>query len=761
MNRTRNWTRQNFGCPELISCLTLLLLLLWPVPGAAQPVCLVEGLVTDASGLPIPGALVSVHPPGHVSSTSEAGRFCFEEASEGALTLTAELDGFRTHRLQAVRPPGAPLRVTFLLTPEFADAVVVTGTRTGRRLDDVPVRTELIDRATIDRVGARTLADAVEFTTGVRVENNCQNCNFSQIRLLGLEGPYTQILIDGQPVISSLAQVYGIEQLPARMIERIEVVKGGGSALYGPGSVGGVINVISREPGRSGGVVESSAELVGGLPNYSFNGAADWVDASRQTSVTAFAQTDRVKPIDLTRDSFTDVSRRHLETVGLRVARYALANRAKLTIDATRMTEDRRGGNLLRLAPHEADIAEAIQSRRQAGSATWFHTVNRRFDYRGTVALAAMDRGSYYGTGADPNAYGSSDNLLGVFDTQLNHYVRRHTLSWGVQASSESLQDRQPAYNRFLEARYRNVGLFVQDDWTFADGWQIVLGVRADRHSAVPTTIASPRVALMLSPRENLDIRLSVARGFRAPQVFDEDLHLSSVGGEARIIHLSPELREETATNLLGGVEWKPQTGGGQALVEITGFHTSLDDLFHVREDDDPATPEFEFIKTNHEGARVYGVEVNLGWGIGDVLVLQGGLVEQRARYTAPDPDFGARDFFRTPRRYGNVSTVWRPAGLGELFVGVRVTGPMNAPHYAGYIEADRLETTPTFTTIDASFARPVLTAGDRRLVLTVRGRNLTDAFQRDLDRGPLRDSAYVYGPRTPRSVSAALRVEF
>jgi outer membrane receptor for ferrienterochelin and colicins len=79
-------------------------------------------------------------------------------------------------------------------------------------------------------LAARSLAEAMEFSTGVRVENNCQNCNFSQIRLLGLEGPYTQILVDGQPVISSLAQVYGIEQIPARLIERIEVVKGGGSA---------------------------------------------------------------------------------------------------------------------------------------------------------------------------------------------------------------------------------------------------------------------------------------------------------------------------------------------------------------------------------------------------------------------------------------------------------------------------------------------------------------------------------------------------
>src|SRR5699024_4961108 len=104
-------------------------------------------------------------------------------------------------------------------------------------------------------------------------------------------------------------------------------------------------------------------------------------------------------------------------------------NRAKLTIDGTHITEDRRGGNLLRLAPHEADIAEAIDSSRTAASGTWFHAVSPRFDYRGTFAFATTARDSYYGTGRDPNAYGRTDSDLGLVDTQFNHYVRRHTVS--------------------------------------------------------------------------------------------------------------------------------------------------------------------------------------------------------------------------------------------------------------------------------------------------------------------------------------------
>ncbi|MGI9645554.1 MAG: TonB-dependent receptor plug domain-containing protein, partial [Ilumatobacteraceae bacterium] len=640
------------------------------------------------------------------------------------------------------------------LTQTFEEAVTVTATRRSRRLDSSPVRTEIIDRDTIAAAGARSLADAIEYTTGVRVENNCQNCNFSQIRLLGLEGPYTQILVDGQPVISSLAQVYGIEQIPARMIERIEVVKGGGSALYGSGAVGGVINIVPREAAVTSGVFEARAEN-----GAAANGAFDWVSSDRLTFVTAFGQHDDIPDRDVDGDGFSDVSRRQLSAGGLRASRYFDQGRAKLTVDYSDIHEARRGGNALDLPPHEADIAESIDSRRRSASVSWSHGAGRRIDYRVTTAAAFTDRDSYYGAGRDPNAYGTTGNTLALFDGQVNHYFDRHILSWGTQASRDRTEDIQPAYGRALDVAYTNRAVFVQNDWTFARGWQVLSGFRADWHSALSTGIVTPRVAVMSSPTDALDIRVSLATGFRAPQVFDEDLHLSSVGGEIRIITLDPDLEEERATNVMAGLEWKPQAGRGQALIEVNGFHTRLTNLFHAIEQDLPETPDLELLKTNLGGASVYGLEVNLGWGIGDEFVLQGGVVTQRARFDEAEPDFGSRDFFRTPRHYGNLTGRW-VRGPWEFFSGFRVTGPMKAPHYAGFIAEDRLETTPVLTTIDASVSRRLVFDG-RTLVITLSARNLTDTYQADLDRGPLRDANYVYGPRFPRSLGLIGRVEF
>jgi outer membrane receptor for ferrienterochelin and colicins len=730
-------------------------------PADAQPAeCSAEGTVRDALGHPLPGVVVALRTTGLNVVTDEQGRYCLPRLRADRYVLEFSLPGFRpearTVEVQAGR--AATADVTMELGG-FREETVVTATRTRQGLDRVPVRTEVIRRADIEASSARSLADAVEFSTGVRVENNCQNCNFSQIRLLGLDGPYTQILFDGQPTFSSLASVYGIEQIPAGLVERIEVVKGGGSAVYGAGAVGGVVNVISREPVRNALTGEIRMESRLGLPGLQFNGGYDWVAADRQTTVTAFVQDDSVRPVDVNRDGFTEVARRSFTSGGARLTRYALTGRGRLTIDATRFAEERRGGNLLRLPPHESDIAEAIDTRRTAGSAFWYHSVSTAWDYRATVSLARTDRDSYYGAGRDPDAYGETASGLLLGDVQANRYWRSHTITAGATASRESLEDSQPAYGRALDARYTNTAAYVQDDWTLGRGFQLVTGLRVDRHSEIARPIASPRAALRWSPRENLDVRTSIARGFRAPQAFDEDLHLTSIGGEAVIIRQAPGLREERSRNLLAGVEWKPLAFGGQALLEANVFSTRLEDQFFNIEHPEPVTQALEFLKVNLGSAHVFGAEFNAGWGIGDDLVIQGGVVVQRARLGEPDPDFGSLDFFRTPRVYGNASVVWRMTPAVRLFAGARQTGSMLVPHRAGGAAEPVLKASPRFLTLDASLSRRFLVPGGRNWIeVLVGGRNLTNAYQRDMDVGPERDADYVYGPRFPRSLHLSLR---
>jgi len=363
--------------------------------------------------------------------------------------------------------------------------------------------------------------------------------------------------------------------------------------------------------------------------------------------------------------------------------------------------ESRRGGNRFDLPPHSTDITEAIDSTIDLGSVTWLHTVSSKLDYRLTAAFATNDRDTYYGAGMDPNAYGSTSNPLFTLDSQVNSRLGKHYLSAGVQVQHDKLTDRQPVYDRQIEETYTNLGLFVQDDWILGEDWELIIGSRWDDFSEIDSAIVSPRGALRWSPRADLTARLSVATGFRGPRVFDEDLHITQVGGEGQVIHNDPNLEEESSMSASLDMELTPTLAGGVGLLE--------------------------------------------------------------AERDESDPDFGSVRYFRIPDRYGVLSIMAKIPWDVELWAGFKVTGSMEVPHYAGYIDEDRLEATESFLTVDARIARSFVLFNEptTRSRIAAGGRNLTDEYQQDLDQGRDRDAGYVYEPRVPRSWYVSLGLVF
>ncbi len=724
--------------------------------------CRLAGRVVDPAGRPV-AATVTVVGGGASRTTDAEGRFCFDALETGRHELVVVAPGFSIGG-GSVELGDADREIEIPLAPAFGEEVVVTTTGTERRLADSPIHVQTFGRRQLEDVAARTLADAVEWTPGLRVESNCQNCSTTQVRMLGLDGAYTQLLVDGQPTVSSLALVYGVEQLPARLIDSIEVVKGGASALYGGGAIAGVINLIPHDASSNGVVVETRASQMGGVPGSSLNAGVDWVGSAGRTSWTLYGQRDRVGAADLDGDQFTEVTRRRFEALGLRGARYLFADRARLSIDLSATAEDRRGGDLaaIDLPPEASRVAEEIVSERSGGSIAWLHSARSgAFDYRLAASYSRTERDSYYGSDFDPDAYGSTDNPLWVFDARIHHYRDRGTFTWGLQRSEERIDDRQPGYDRFLAERYRSTGLFGQHDVRLGRRVTALYGARIDEHSGLDEPIVSPRGALLWAPRDNVAVRAAVARGFRPPISFDEDLHIALVGGgETRVVRNASDLEPETSLNRSLSFEWRPEVGrSGSALLEAQLFRTTIDGLFHSVETDDPATAQIELTKINQGAATVEGIEVSGAFRWRSAWSVEAGFVRQQARFGDPEPDFGSRDFFRTPERYGNALVSWTP-GPADVFLGLRYTGSMKAPHYAGFIDTDRLETTPSFLTADLNVARTIPLGDAASVRLSIGARNLTDAYQRDLDRGPLRDPSYVYGPRFPRSLWVGLRFQ-
>ena len=144
---------------------------------------------------------------------------------------------------------GKTVEVNFEIVPDafMLDQVVVTGSKSEQKRRNSPALVSVAGSKLFDLVGACSLADGLSFQPGVRVENDCQNCGFTQVRINGLDGHYSQILMNSRPVFSALAGVYGLEQIPANMIDRVEIMRGGGSALFGSSAIGGTVNIIDRK----------------------------------------------------------------------------------------------------------------------------------------------------------------------------------------------------------------------------------------------------------------------------------------------------------------------------------------------------------------------------------------------------------------------------------------------------------------------------------------------------------------------------------
>ncbi len=706
-------------------------------------------------------------------------------------------------------------------------AMVVTGTRTERSILEVPVRTEIVDMAEIDLTRSVKLADIIEYQPGLRVENNCQNCGTSEIRMLGLQQRYINILTDGMQTFSGLAGVYGIEQIPTMTIDRIEIVKGGGSSLYGPNAVAGIINLIPRNPTHRHASVDfqynwMDGDKSGNQPNTDASAYYEYASEDQKFGFYTYGLQSFMDGLDVTNDRFTEVSLRDLYGGGARFV-YRPTDTREFTLDYLFTTEERRGGeggSGLDVSPNLSFLAEELLSDRHVGVLTMTDTLSEKFDYRLGASMAHTDRGSYYGgiaalgyappgsafhnpaipgrlstlfpqyapAFADPGGifynpawtpqlgFGETENLISNFDLAANSYLGLdHTLTYGFQAQLEQIDD-FTTLGRAVDDQYNNYGLFLQHDWFLSDQWELLYGIRGDKHSKVDQPIFSPRGTLKYSPSGKLDFRLAASTGFRAPQLFDEDLHISNVGGEFSVIELADDLEEESSYSFTLGSNYRINT---RWTLDANLFYTGIDDLFFTDlTTDDPTTPGvIEATKRNSGNADVFGGELNIRLAHDDFSI-DFGYVEQRSHYgdpqvllgTAGDPvdnEITVDRFERTPNSYG-VITLGYNNGTWAGFISNKFTGGMDIPHVVsdpltGDLIGNELTRSNPFYVIDVglSYKIPLQFHDHSSIKLFAGVKNLFNGFQDDLDNGPFRDAAYVYGPRFPRTIYGGMNIEF
>jgi len=681
------------------------------------------------------------------------------------VTVNVEAEHYFTTDIQQVQlSAGETVDLTIELQENAVveETVVVTGTGTRYLAEEAPVRTELITTEQADKEVKTTLAEALtDSIPGVRIEMNCQNCGYTQLRMNGLEGPYAQILEDGLPSYSGVAAVYGLEQIPTEFIEQIEVVKGGNSALYGPGAVAGVVNLITRQPLENRFRVDLLTGWQRGRPEQQVGASAQLATLPGGFSGNFYYRGINRVPIDRDDDGFSDIGKRRLNAGGFGLYRPMLEGKARLSVGGTFADEFRRGGDQFDRPPHETWITEQVASRRSTGSVRWNHTVTPSTYYSLKASLAYLYRDTYYGSGFDPNAYGSTRNPLWVSDAQIGHQKGTHTILGGYQFRRDYVDDRAPAYNRQYGGIFNDHGLYLQDEWRANPRFTLLSGIRVDHSNQLAKWILSPRVGLRYGFTKNLSGRVALSTGFRAPEVFNEDLHITQVGGEGFLIENSPDLKEEKSVSFTAGLDYMGMVAGQPYQVGVNFFWTDLRNNFQLEEVSVPGGDYRQLLRVNGSGSYVRGVDVNGNWRLNPRFSLRGGASFQVARYKTPEDQFGSLSYFRTPERYGFFGFDWDLPWKIELIQTTEFIGSMLVPHYAGYIPVDRLETSCSFVVFNAVLSRMFEVSDSSRMRLFLNMNNLTDDYQPDLDKGPYRDAGYVYGPMQMRRAVVGVTYEF
>lgn len=658
----------------------------------------------------IPFATVMILGTNRGAVSNEEGQFEFRKLAAGKYTLRVQVMGYKTQEKTITVSAEATSVVHFQMEEVSftTDEVVVSANRNEVSRKAAPVVVNVMSAKLFETVNSTDLAKSLNFQSGLRVENNCQNCGFPQVRINGLEGPYSQILINSRPIISALSGVYGLEQIPVNMIERVEVVRGGGSALFGANAVGGTINIITKDPINNSFQVASTMSNMNGKSWEQYMGGNVSLVAKDNSYGIALYETYRNRnPYDADGDGFSELGKLNMNTFGMR-AYYRPNYFSRINVEYHTTNEFRRGGNKFNLQPHEADITEQTKHIINSGGVSYDRYWGEKHKMSVYGSIQHTDRNSYYGAQKDMNAYGKTNDLTWVVGGMYVGNMDRclfapATFTGGVEYQSNSLHDVMTGYHRDMQQDVRIAGGFVQNEWRL-NRWTMLVGARLDKHNLIDHPIFSPRVNFLYKPSDNLQARLTYSTGFRAPQAYDEDLHVTAVGGEGVQIRLADGLREERSNSFSGSVDWSFPMGHWQSNILLEGFYTDLHHVFVLEDIGEDQNGDKIKERRNGSGAKVYGVNLDAKVAHGREAQLQLGFTVQRSRYNRAEvwtsegeEEQTTKRMPRTPDYYGYFTFTSAPLKNFDFSLSGTYTGKMIVPHMAGYIEKSRMEHTPQF----------------------------------------------------------------
>ena len=629
----------------------------------------ISGIVRSSlNGAPVIGANVVLENTGRGAATNYQGRFVIENVPAGEYLIDVTFVGYRLPQKIHVTLAGAESKfVKINLKEDVLEGgeIVVTGTRTKRLIKDSPVSTEVIQADEIRNIGAQNVGEVLEERAGIIVTQDGVRGGLLSAQLQGLEDNHTLVLVDGAPVIGRIAGALDLSRVSVENIERIEIVKGAASALYGSEAVGGVINIITKNP-------EQKFDYGADFSMGSFNARNVKVNASTAQKGTSFDvsfENHKADGYDLDRRTANTTADSYNNYSGFGKIRHHIGEDLLLQASGEYFTQKQEGyDGGIRLT----DTRNWYLNLGGEWQLKDFSKFNFRFYH--TNYIKDINRA---GTEVDQMENLSRGEFI------YNRVIANHIITFGGEATDNRLEaNRVDGGNKKV-----SIGaLYLQDEILYRT-LEFNLGIRADYHSEFGSNF-SPKFGVLYKPGDNWRFRASYAQGFRAPDFIELYLVLDHSGltSQPYVAYGNPDLKPETSTSINVGAEYHFSP---EAIVRLNLFNNHLKGMINS-----------EYLYTSQEGIQYYtyenlsdaytrGLETDIILSFWSYFRLTSGYALTKTLDVASD-----KPFFNIPENSGRIKFDWdfdRPGFSGNLrwrYIGERrystISGEeTKAPWYA------------------------------------------------------------------------------
>lgn len=533
------------------------------------------------------------------TQTDSLGFYQLLNIPKGTYRIQVTLTGFKpqTQKISIVDEQDLILNFELQEDKNELNEVVVSGTlKPVKRLESaVPV--EVYSPAFFKKNPTPSIYDALQNINGVRPQLNCGVCNTGDIHINGLEGPYTLVLIDGMPIVSSLSTVYGLSGIPNSLVERIEIVKGPASSLYGSEAVGGLINIITKNPTNA--PVFSADYFTTTYFESNLDLGMKFNTGKKAVSILGVNYFNYDQVIDKDHDNFTDVTLSERISVFNKWS-FQRNNNRLFTIAARGMYEDRWGGDVRwekQYRGGEEIYGESIYTKRGELIGSY------QLPFEEKLMLSFSGNVHYQDSRYGITSY-IANQKIGFLQLTWDKKLGRNDLLAGIASRYTYYDDNTPATKE--AERTWLPGVFVQDEITFSPKSQVLLGMRYD-YNSIHGSILTPRIAYRFKANDNTIFRLNAGTGFRVVNLFTED-HAALTGSRDVVIanNLNPEQSVNVNLNYIQKINFDNGTFMG---IETTAFYTRFSNKIISDYESDPN----KIIYDNIDGyALSQGISTNI-----------------------------------------------------------------------------------------------------------------------------------------------------